>query len=242
MHALNVARGKYVYGISPGDFLYDEFVIRDFYQFCEKKHAQICFGDADYYETLPQGKVLVNGVQKSPRSPELFEGSNLFRQKVAFMFGNFIVGPSYFRRTDITRKYLELISQSIKYVEDSTSTLFALADGVPVVYYPRKIVWYEYNSGISTSGNAYWINTLNEEIKTTYRLLSQEHPDDRVIDAAWTSKGAQDKAFGIICRFIKHPIISLIILRQKIKKRHYNCATVQKQKEFQEYLDRLNKE
>ena len=242
MDALEVARGKYSYGISPGDCLHDKFVIRDFYQFCDKKQARFCFGDADYY-TAQKGKLsLMDNKPKQPSHPTLFEDTCVFKQKIAFLFGNYILGVTYFRKTEDARKYIGLVSRMIEYAEDTPSTLFALADGIPIWHYPRKMVWYECGSGISTSGNDRWATILNNEYVTIYNELKEKHPKDAVIDAAYITKMATSKRKGIMRRTVKHPIITVLALLQKRAPVAINKSTQDEQHEFDSYMAELMKE
>ena len=138
LKALNRARGKYSYGISPGDLFHDEHVIRDLFLFCEEKNADICFGDADYYSIHDHSITLYDGLVRSPVHPSLFENRNIKKQKTAFLFGNNILGATYFRKTDIAEKYIGEASGFLTYIEDMSSTLFALGDGVTLTHYPRE--------------------------------------------------------------------------------------------------------
>ena len=223
------AKGKYTYGISPGDLLYDENTLQDFFAFCEKNDADICFGDAVYY-TNDGGFKLVD-VFSNPKRPTLFYTSSVFRQKIAVFFGNYILGVTYFRKTDIALKYFQKIVPFVKYAEDTPSTLFALADGVRVFYNNRTIAWYEYGTGVSTKRESRWSQILNAEYKKTYEVLKEQYPDDTVIDAACLAKFAPNRRVGIVRRVVRHPYIALIALIQKLSPTRRtandnNCKTI----------------
>jgi tetratricopeptide (TPR) repeat protein len=52
-------------------------------------------------------------------------------------------------------KSFEHICKYSIYTEDGTSTAYALVNNIEVFYYPRKIVWYEMDSGVTSSGNVW---------------------------------------------------------------------------------------
>ncbi|MBQ3566546.1 MAG: glycosyltransferase, partial [Oscillospiraceae bacterium] len=49
LSGLNTSVGKYIYFISPGDCLFDDMVLSDFFEFCEKRNSKIAFGNAVSY-------------------------------------------------------------------------------------------------------------------------------------------------------------------------------------------------
>mgnify|MGYP000552217109 FL=1 len=51
-NALKRSNGEYIYGISPGDMLYDTNVLLNLYDFAKNKNAEICFGDAAFYSNV----------------------------------------------------------------------------------------------------------------------------------------------------------------------------------------------
>ena len=62
------------------------------------------------------------------------ENKPLNIQKVGFFFGNNILGASYFRKKETAIKYISAIKDVCKYVEDNTSTAFAIADNVRIYH------------------------------------------------------------------------------------------------------------
>ena len=47
--ALINARGEYIKGLSPGDYLYDENTLANLYDYAKSHSIDICFGNAIYY-------------------------------------------------------------------------------------------------------------------------------------------------------------------------------------------------
>ena len=51
-NALIISKGKYIFGISPGDMVYDENSLFSIFDFAEENKAKVCFGDAVYYSNF----------------------------------------------------------------------------------------------------------------------------------------------------------------------------------------------
>jgi len=71
LSAVIAATGEYVFGISPGDMIYDEHVLADFYRFARQNNAAICFGNAVYY--FKDGEDLhCFKESRGPRTPDAY--------------------------------------------------------------------------------------------------------------------------------------------------------------------------
>lgn len=180
LNALRRSRAEYVYFNSPGDYIFDSKTILDFYQFAKREHSDICFGDyvpycyqnsIKYYENILPKNIMVydKGIEN---------------YKIIFLLGDGICGASYFRSKSIALKSFEYIAQYSKYVEDGTSTAYALVNNIPVHYYKRNIVWYEYGDGISTCHSEKWEKRINADFSNTYKALIEDYPKERVLKAA----------------------------------------------------------
>ena len=146
------------------------------------------------------------------------------------MLGANILGPSIFRKTSYALKYIGNISGVSKFVEDNTSILYSLAEEVPLYHYERNICWYEYGTGISTSGKG--LSTfVDNDIRNTFIFLKKKYPKDRVLDAAYIkrfSKYSNNKLLSLMIMFIKHPMVFLCRFRMdKIKDKYIHCSESQ---------------
>ncbi len=210
---LKQAVGKYVYFISPGDYLFDDCVLHDFYEFCEKNNSKLVFGDAVCYNFDNDGKVNISDIPSAPKRAECYSADkSLFFKKVAFLFGNFVVGPAYFREKNTTIECFKIIEKNSKFVEDNTSTAIAFANGINLDYFRRNIVWYETGTGVSTSSDDKWKKILDEDFRRNYMYLDKVYSkSDAVIDAACFSWLNKKGAKGKIINRIKHPVIFLTL-------------------------------
>lgn len=215
--AIKKAKGKYIFLTSPGDMLYDSDVLHSFYEFAESRSAKIVFGNAVNYNITDKINI-VNHV-KNPICPEYYaENKPVRKMYMSALFGNQIIGAAYFRERETALKYFSEIQLFAKYVEDSTSTLFALADGERVYHYDRNIVWYEYGTGVSTAGNDKWKKIIQNEVLAAMSILKENNPDDTLIAKAIrvvNTKGAIKKIYILL----NQPVVLWFFLIFKLKSR-----------------------
>lgn len=203
--AVLTARGKYIYLISPGDMLYDDNVLKDFYQFAEEESAKICFGQYLAY-CHNDGEVSISNDALLPKNIGVY-GKNHKAYKTSFILGDYIIGPTYFREKNTFIELLKYISNYSIYVEDTTTTAYALAKGISVKYIPRKVVWYELGTGISQDIGYTWNKRVEEDIVNTLLAISKDYPKDRIIKAGIVYRGINNTRDLIKC-IIRYPIIS----------------------------------
>ncbi len=209
LSGLKVASGEYVYLVSQGDYIFDEFVISDFYQFAKQNKAKVCFGDYVNY-SLSDDLNINTDILFPPIVSVYQKGFKYY--KTSFFLGGNIMGASFLRERIFAIESFENISKYSKYTEDTTSTAYALMNNIRVYYFQRKIVWYESNTGIHSSSDD-WQKRMKRDVHNTYRALLAQYPHDRVLDAGVMLTGdilADANVFSQNARiFIKHPIICI---------------------------------
>ena len=180
---LEVAEGAYIYAISPGDYLYDENVLHDLYVFAMKDNKPIVFGDAVYYQDYDTRVMLAQGVNALPFNVNVFnQDVNMKKQFLGFMLcGNYILGATFFRRRDVALKYMRKIIGICKYVEDTSSSAYALADNVQHFHYNKYVVWYECETGISNNKNEKWTSLLEKDYAACYELLKRDFQEKKYV-------------------------------------------------------------
>lgn len=187
--ALCHAKGEYTYGISPGDMLYNEYTLSDLYAFSKEREISVCFGDAIYYNLQDDEVNIVKKRYYVPRRPWIYTDKvALDVMKYFFFYDNFILGATFFRRTDVAIKYIGKIKDSSRYVEDNTSTAFMLADGLRVIHFDKYVVWYEYGEGISTSSDNKGGKLLDADLNNSFEELRKQYPNDQVINTLLQSR------------------------------------------------------
>ncbi len=212
---LQYATGEYIFLTSAGDMLYDQNTLRDFYVFSKKKKTKVCFGDVIYY-SYDKKEIKIHDVIGRPARPQLYlDNYSFLNQKVEFFYEDMILGAAFFREREFAKKYFQKIEKSSKYVEDGTSTLYALADNIKIEYYNRNIVWYEYGSGVSTGKNKKWLDLLKDDYDNTFIELKKKYPKDAVVDAGYMRRFYNKTLIEKLIRLIRHPLIAFIHFKNK---------------------------
>lgn len=219
LSGLRAASGEYIFGISPGDMLYDHYVLADFYKFAKQGDKKICFGNAVYY-SHDHDKLQYTKNSVAPRNPDAYAKS-AWLGKLSFFSFDWICGVAYFRHREEAILYIEKAAESCKYVEDSSSTAYALADGERIWYYDRNIAWYENGTGISTSGTSKWDKILSQEYKSTFLKINDLYPQDRIVHFASIFYMGMPRWKIRIRKLLQHPIlfVAKILLISKRKQK-----------------------
>ena len=245
LSALEKAQGTYVYVISPGDFLYEDATLAKLVAFAESDHTEICFGEAVLYAMDAEGNiVLPHGRPLAPSRPDLYRDLNIFRQKAAFFFLDYILGAAYFRKTKTALEMLRKAAAFAKYAEDTPSTLFALAKGIPVHYFPEPVVWYDCGEGISTQTEPQkenrWQQILSAEYRAAYEALLKEDPKDPVLQSAWRYKYEKEEKEPVWKQFLVHPLVVLAFYRRRRFPVKLNAATEENLEKLSDILRLAN--
>lgn len=154
---VEAAEGKYIKMISPGDFLYDELCLKNWIEYMKKNNLDVTFGDAVYYNMANNNLNILN-IKNNPQHPYMYKNKNniVFDQKEDYLvIGNLVLGATFLIGRELCYNYLTKIINKVIYAEDNIFRLMVF-DDIKIVYYPKKILWYEYGSGISTCGSSVW--------------------------------------------------------------------------------------
>ena len=232
LNAVKIAKGKYVYGISPGDYFFDSMVIHDLFDFALKQDAKICFGDYVNY-SIDKGAVSVSTDNLSPMITDVYNKS-LKYYKTAFSLGHRICGATFFRERLFAEKSLEYVSRYIRYTEDTSTTLYALANNIKINYFPRKFVWYECDSGITSKGGK-WGEVLSNELINSYLELIKDYPSDSLLKVGLMKHLPRHSKLDRYTKLIKiaffHPVITIrFIYIQHLPGRHVTVSTNEKER------------
>lgn len=217
--AIAAARGEYIFSTSPGDVLFDETVLADFYRFVKTKHVKLCFGNAVHYAFIDR-KPKVTREYSFLENPSLYShGKPLPLIRAQFMQGSFVVGAAIMQERISTERWFRETAETAIYMEDSTSNAYALAEKVPIVHFDRNFVWYEDGTGVSTSGSDVWAKRLDADWENTLNRLRRLYPKDPYIDLAYISLKMPDNRKRKLYKFFKHPFAFLCgKINQRISK------------------------
>lgn len=224
LFAAKAATGEYAFTTSPGDFLFDEYVLRDFYQFAKKHNCTVCFGNAVYYSC--QNGTAERSLQfGQPLHPQHYEmNTPRWYGKTAFFGGDWVVGACYFRKLPQWIEPLEAIAGKVIYTEDTPTAMFLIAQGHRLCYYNRNMVWYEHGTGISTSGSSKWDQQVKQDLHNGYRILKGHFPQNPYIDYAHRHALETSNFRRSIGNLLRHPLIILQRrLLQRCPKKEASC-------------------
>lgn len=170
--ALKKCKGKYVKLISPGDLLYNETTLVNWYEFNEKNCSLLSFGKIVNYRITDKGIELV----KAPALPRnLFVYSKKMSKEIAIvnaiLLGDMPVGVAFLVDKNIMIYYMSQIVNKVKYAEDFSYRLMLL-DGIEMNFYDCSTVYYESNTGISTSREEKWKKLLQDDLYSFNSIIA----------------------------------------------------------------------
>ena len=152
---LNIAEGKYVKGISPGDYFYTSDILSKWVIFMDSKNAGISFGHAVYYKMESEVPVAIKRKKEMPAVSSLYNSASSGvigkLQKIDWLVNrDRILGIQVFCRTDLSKKYIEYMLGRVKFAEDYMYRIM-LIDNVSIYHFNEPVVYYEYGDGISSN-------------------------------------------------------------------------------------------
>ena len=120
-NALCLASGEYTYVISPGDLFFERKTLSRLMIFAQENKVDICFGDYVPYSSNTQSEISIMDMKAIyPKWPDIYEKNiSVLSMFEAFMYGNYIVGACFFRKTKVFLKYLEIIKDLNNIADDS---------------------------------------------------------------------------------------------------------------------------
>lgn len=222
--ALKYANGKYVKLISPGDFLYNNNVLYDTFLYMENNNLPIIFGKAVYYSLEEDGKINFFNKSNPLNIRPYLKRNNKEIKKSYLLYQDYILGAAVIYEKNLLIKYIEKIVDKVKYAEDFSIRLM-IADNIKVNYWNNYLIWYECNTGISTSGNVKWYEKIEEDNRNCYQLIIDKHPEVKKIFELQYNK----KSYKHILFKIKRKLRIKFILFKKICAKN-DFSNIQKDK------------
>ena len=215
------SNGRYVKTISPGDYLYDETTLLEWYQFMEEKHSKISFGKVLNFHIDTYEGVVLDRVMQRPQVLKPYSSGNLRKIKNSYLLLNDIPdGAAFIAQKSVLLKYYKMIVNKVKYAEDYAMKLMVL-DDIKIDYYDRYVVWYEFGTGISTSKNEVWAKRLKQDYDEINLIIRKKGKCDvysrKYIKLLLIQHN--NKLFGKIVKYLLFPdVIKTLIIKKMIKK------------------------
>ena len=205
---IEVAESNIIKPLSPGDYLYDRFVLSKIVAVMQRTQAPVVFGKAVYYSTMGNGCEIHNRRNPQimlPYKLHLQRLSSKLVQKHQILYRDLVLGAAVAYRLDKAKAYIEvLIKAHVKYCEDYMVQV-ALLERDAVGYLDEFIVWYEYGSGISTQKENRWNSELMAEERRFLDYMNSCYPENKYLS----------KKRNVNCRLFK--------LAFKLSRKVYRC-------------------
>ena len=169
IRGVRAADAEMVKLISPGDLLYDEYVLYKMVSFMKKENLKLAFGKGAYYSQENDNIRLYDFC--NPKDLEPYKARNKLKiQKNYLLYRDYVLGALFITNKMLLLNYLAKIDGLVKYAEDC-SVIMMIADGIEIGFLDEFLIWYEYRSGISTNGSNIWAERIRNDNKNCFNLL-----------------------------------------------------------------------
>ncbi len=170
--ALKISKGIYSKVISPGDYLYDENSLKNYYDVFIKQNADLVFGKAVYYSI--EDEILD---RKAPLSR--FTYNKYFVNKNVLVYKDYILGASIACKTALELEFLEEIENDVRLVEDYPLTALLIVNNYKLAASKENLIWYECGLGVSTQMGSF--NILNKDFVSFDKYLDKEYSENKLV-------------------------------------------------------------
>lgn len=170
LSGIKMAEGKYVKGISPGDQLYNNCVLKEWIDYMEMNHVAWSFSDAVYYKRKDNKNCIIRGTAYPTNlNPYLKKNVNKCRWNYVVL-GDIALGATMLCERELQLEYIKKIVGKVIYAEDNIWRLM-MFDGYIGCYFPKSTILYEYGTGISTTNNSEWEYRLKKDWECATEIL-----------------------------------------------------------------------
>ena len=227
---IEVATGKYVRVIAPGDMLYSDTTLRRIVEFMNQNNAKEVFGRMAFFEYKDDRiDVLPLQVPFDVGPYQRHDIRNI--KKHLLVLGDNISGASYTWDREYYLECLMRISGQVVYLEDCVNA-YTVYDKHEIYFIDEFVTWYEHGTGISTSKNKKWTTLLIKDWLSFLKEMDRRYPNDTYKKKAYLYYHMSER--GVIFNKI---IKNLLFLTRYL----YNCF-MSKRVEYtvQEQIDKKN--
>lgn len=202
LSGIELCKGEYVRGCSPGDILKDEYVLRDSFDFASKHKARCIFSKAVYYHKS-HSEYKVFSKHMDPIKPNAF---NWVMPRLVGKYSLFnrywILGASMFLRKDYANKYFRAIEITSRLVEDNTTALYSVMNGERIIYFDRVTLWYEADAPTTDKKQSTSRSQIEKDFAMTLQMIDEKFSKDALYDFARANQNRY-------IRILKHPYIKI---------------------------------
>lgn len=183
----SVANGEYIKQLSPGDFLYSSYTLRNAVTKMRENMYDLGFGIAASY-SLDCGEInIIPNTNPKDLSPYYIKDCRWIKYNYLIK-RDYVNGMAFIAEKDKLLKYALMILDKVKYAEDCTYILM-VADDVHIGYFEDYIIWYEYGVGISSDKKEIWRKRLRDDNANCFKVLGSIRPKYQYIyETFWMYK------------------------------------------------------
>lgn len=175
------AKGMFIRLLGPGDYFTGETQLSQWLDLFQEEELLIAFGDSVYY-SYGEGKTRFYRLKNSPRNLWIYRSKrNHGAVRTSYLILNeFICAASFimFHR-QLVLDYSFEIQGKVRYAEDNIFRLM-MFDGFEFPYYRYNSCFYEYGSGVSTSGDSRWRRLIGADCCVTEEIMLERYAADRI--------------------------------------------------------------
>lgn len=216
INAMTICKTKYYKVISPGDYFFDEYSLKKYYDELCKNNYDLVFSDAVFYD----GNTIVRD-RKYPTTSLVFNDTILKRNY--YVYNYLFLGATVAGVTDVVLDVLNRIAGKILYIEDMSTTAILLLDGKRIHGINEPLMWYEYNTGVSSTLEG--CARLDRDIQQIAEYIVDNYSGDLVRKIKFLKKEKHNK----VIKCIRYPSVILSkILRKFFKAKKYDIDIQQK--------------
>ena len=172
--ACELASGKYIKGIGPGDLLFCDSTLFNTIDFLEKKDSKVAFGLWQPYCINDNGSISYHE-HLIPRDirPHKNNDQSSIQEKIIVHRDRIAGATLIFNRAYILKPELD-ITPIVKHAEDLVIVLSAL-HGDNIDFLPHTFIWYELDSGISLTPNPTFKALMMADLENFYNFVHSKY-------------------------------------------------------------------
>lgn len=159
---VNQATGQYIKGISPGDYISDEFAIFNWLKELRKHNADWSFAKYMAYSSNENNSIYFLNAYSHPQDENCYILNNSTAVWNYVVSNDSAVGATTICKKETLIKYLKIILYKVIYTEDLIFKLMML-DNINYLFYPNITMLYEFGSGISTGKRKKWYRLITKD-------------------------------------------------------------------------------
>lgn len=214
---IEIAKGKYIKAIGPGDLFYAKDSLKKMFDFMESKGCDAAFGLMHGYHMDDNHHVMIHPYT-FPFDIEAYRKEDEKRiAKNLILFADNVSGAAMFYGKDFILSYFREIAKQVIYLEDVFQVMAAV-DGNYLQFYDDYMIWYESDTGVSTGGNSGFRKLLMKDRTNFFAMLQDKYPEHPLVN----KRKKLDRAYRIdnpYCRVIAMAFVTPSVLLWTM--RHY---------------------